>query len=118
MCLCMCEMQAWEAHKANKLLQLVDPTLGMNFPDNEAIRFIKVGLLCVQQTARLRPLMSAAVKMLTNETDIEDVEISQPGLVTDLMEIKMRQQHSSQISSVFSKNFTTTSSQGPCTSYF
>ncbi|XP_015902508.3 putative serine/threonine-protein kinase isoform X2 [Ziziphus jujuba] len=110
--------KAWEAHKANKLLQLVDPTLAMNFPDNEAIRFIKVGLLCVQQTARLRPLMSEAVKMLTNEIDIEDVEISQPGVVTDLMKIKMGQQHSSQTSSVFSNNFTTISYLDPYTSDF
>lgn len=105
-------MQAWDAHNINKHLQLVDPTLEMNFPDNEAIQFIKVGLLCVQETARLRPLMSMVVKMLANEIDIQDIEILQPGLV-GLKEIKMR--HSSQ--SVFSRGFTTVSSQSPSTSY-
>ncbi|KAF3442838.1 hypothetical protein FNV43_RR16756 [Rhamnella rubrinervis] len=108
--------KAWEAHSTNKHLQLVDPILEMNFPDNEAIQFIKVGLLCVQETARLRPLMSMAIKMLANEIDIQDIEISQPGLVSDLMEIKMRGNHSSQ--GVFSRGFTTVSSQGPTTSYF
>lgn len=109
-------MQAWEAHNTSKHLQLVDPMLEMNFPDNEAIQFIKVGLLCVQETARLRPLMSMAVMMLANEIDIQDIEISQPGLVSDLMEIKMREDHSSQ--NVFSRGFTTGSSQSPTTSYF
>ncbi|KAF3439363.1 hypothetical protein FNV43_RR17640 [Rhamnella rubrinervis] len=108
--------KAWEAHNTNKHLQLVDPILEMNFPDNEAIQFIKVGFLCVQETARLRPLMSMAVKMLANEIDIQDIEISQPGHVSDLMEIKMRGHHSSQ--GVFSRGFTTVSFQSPTTSYF
>ncbi|KAL4296265.1 hypothetical protein GQ457_12G010290 [Hibiscus cannabinus] len=83
--------KAWELYRANSILQLVDPIVGMNYPKEEAIRFIKVGLLCVQERARLRPEMSTALKMLTNDVDIEGVQISQPGLVADLMNIKLGQ---------------------------
>ncbi|KAA3455135.1 LRR receptor-like serine/threonine-protein kinase isoform 1 [Gossypium australe] len=83
--------KAWEIYRANRLLQLVDPVLGMNYPEEDAVRYIKVGLLCVQETARFRPEMSTALKMLTNEIDIEGVQISQPGLVADLMNIKLGQ---------------------------
>ncbi|XWS66893.1 hypothetical protein CRYUN_Cryun05aG0240100 [Craigia yunnanensis] len=83
--------KAWEIYRTNSILQLVDPTVGMNYPEEEAVRFIKVGLLCVQETTRLRPEMSTALKMLTNDIDIEGVQISQPGLVADLMNIKLGQ---------------------------
>ncbi|KAK8685479.1 hypothetical protein V6N13_041480 [Hibiscus sabdariffa] len=93
--------KAWELYRANSILQLVDPIVGMNYPKEEAIRFIKVGLLCVQERARLRPEMSTALKMLTNDVDIEGVQISQPGLVADLMNIKLGQKTTSH--SLYSK---------------
>jgi hypothetical protein len=99
-------LQAWEVYKGNSLLQIVDPALHMDFPEEEALRFLMVGLLCVQETVKLRPSMSTTVKMLTNENDIRDVQISQPGLLSDLMDIRLRQKHSYQrtqtkISSIF-----------------
>ncbi|KAB2013552.1 hypothetical protein ES319_D09G164200v1 [Gossypium barbadense] len=93
--------KAWELYRANRLLQLVDSVLGMNYPEADAVRYIKVGLLCVQETARFRPEMSTALKMLTNEIDIEGVQISQPGLVADLMNIKLGQKTTFQ--SLYSK---------------
>ena len=110
--------QAWESYKANELPQLVDSVLETNFSEDEAVRFIKVALLCVQENARLRPRMSSVIKMLKNEVDIGETEILQPSLITDLMAIKMEQDNSSQNHSVFSKGSTTTSSQSPFTSYF
>ncbi|KAA8518757.1 hypothetical protein F0562_016469 [Nyssa sinensis] len=103
--------KAWEMYNAHNLLQLVDPVLNGDFPKEEAIQFLKVGLLCVQETTSLRPRMSAAVKMLTNETNIEDVKISQPGLVADLMDVKIGQGHSSY--SIFSKASTSTGCRSP-----
>ncbi|KAI3474653.1 hypothetical protein Pfo_029838 [Paulownia fortunei] len=91
--------KAWELYNAKNLLELVDSALKGEFSQEEAIRFLKVGLLCVQETTKLRPAMSAAIKMLDNEIDTEDVAISQPGLVADLMEVKIRQKHSSNFSS-------------------
>lgn len=82
--------QAWEMYRANSLAVLVDPVLNGNFPAEEAVRFLKVGLLCVQEMPKKRPQMSEVLKMLTDETDTSNVEISQPGLMPDLMDVKIR----------------------------
>ncbi|GAA0143867.1 transmembrane signal receptor [Lithospermum erythrorhizon] len=87
--------KAWEMYKANNLVKLVDPVLNGKFPDEEAIIYLKVGLLCVQETAKLRPKMSKAIQMLMNEIDIEDIKVSNPGIVSDLMDVKIGHQHSS-----------------------
>lgn len=78
---------------------LVDSELKRDFSEEEALRFLKVGLLCVQEVTRRRPAMSAALKMMSNEMDIENVEVSQPGLVADLMEVKIRRKQSSNFTS-------------------
>ncbi|KAH9735210.1 hypothetical protein KPL71_017666 [Citrus sinensis] len=87
--------KAWEVYEDRNLGRLVDPTLEMNYPEEEAVRFLKVGLLCVQENVRLRPSMSTATKMLNNEIDIQDAEISQPGLLSNFMDIKLGQQNMS-----------------------
>ncbi|KAM5587858.1 hypothetical protein ABKV19_006349 [Rosa sericea] len=55
------------------LLELVDPRLGSNFSKKEAIRTIKVALLCANPTAALRPIMSAVVSMLEGRTPVDEV---------------------------------------------
>ncbi|KAE8729344.1 LRR receptor-like serine/threonine-protein kinase isoform 2 [Hibiscus syriacus] len=100
--------KAWELYRANRILHLVDPILGMNYPKEDVVRFIKVGLLCVQETARFRPEMSTALKMLTNDVDMEGVQISQPGLVADLMNIKLGQKTT--FRSLYSSNLESTPS--------
>ncbi|XVE76193.1 hypothetical protein DITRI_Ditri12bG0153600 [Diplodiscus trichospermus] len=107
--------KAWEIYKGSSILQLVDPTVGMNYPEEEALRFIKVGLLCVQEKVRLRPEMSTALKMLTNDIDTEGVQISQPGLVADLMHIKLGQKTT--FPSLSSKLSTMGSTSSPLSSY-
>ncbi|CAN0926894.1 Cold-responsive protein kinase 1 [Linum grandiflorum] len=99
--------KAWSAYKENNLVQIVDSALNMNFPEEEAVRFMKVGLLCVQETAKRRPKMSAVVKMLNNETEMESCEISEPGHVADLMGIRLHKRYTSETSS--SKSSTRTS---------
>lgn len=82
--------KAWKMYNENKLIELVDPMLKGNFSEPEAVRFIKVGLLCVQEIRRLRPHMSMAIKMLSNEINIDDqMEITQPGLLTDITNVKI-----------------------------
>lgn len=95
----ICDLQAWEAYNANELVQLVDSALENNFPQEEAVRFLTVGLLCVQETAKVRPRMSEAYKMLTNEINVNDFEISQPGLVSDFMNIRTGQKQTTEGSS-------------------
>lgn len=111
----VCEyLQAWQAYKDNKLIKVVDNTLNLNFPEEEALRFLMIGLLCVQETAKLRPRMSTVAKMLTNETDIRDVQISQPGQLPDLKNIRLHQKQTSESSS--SRGSTVMSL--PSTTYF
>lgn len=77
-------------YKADQLLQVVDPLLEGEFPAEEAGRFLKTGLLCVQETTTLRPKMSTAMKMLNNEAAIDEhIKISRPGIVADLRDVKI-----------------------------
>ncbi|KAK9291117.1 hypothetical protein L1049_009304 [Liquidambar formosana] len=109
--------EAWEMYKSNNnLLQLVDPALKGDFPEEEAVGFLKIGLLCVQEITRLRPRMSRAVKMLTNEIDTKDLDVSQPGLVADVMNIKVGERQSSK--SLFSKGSTSVSTRSPQSTTF
>ncbi|CAA2990397.1 serine threonine- kinase [Olea europaea subsp. europaea] len=86
--------KVWESYKDNNLLELIDPALNEEFPKEEAVWFLKVGLLCVQENASLRPGMSVTFNMLKHEINTENVIISQPGLVCDLMEVKICQNQS------------------------
>ena len=104
--------QAWEMYNDNKLLQLVDPAL-KDFPEEKAIQILKVGLLCVQKITGLRPLMSVAVRMLANEMDVDDVDITQPGLIPDLTAVKIG--HRQAFPSTSSKASTSPSTQSSTT---
>lgn len=66
--------------------------LDSSVPVEEAIKFLKVGLLCVQQNAKLRPRMSEVVEKLTVNVDMKDVSISKPGFVADLRNIRIKQE--------------------------
>ncbi|KAL2554720.1 Protein kinase superfamily protein [Forsythia ovata] len=88
--------KVWESFNANSLLELIDPVLNDDFPKEEALLFLKIGLLCVQEITSLRPGMSRVFEMLTHEINTDDdVMISRPGLLGDLMELKICQKRSS-----------------------
>ncbi|KAF6139549.1 hypothetical protein GIB67_015506 [Kingdonia uniflora] len=81
--------RTWDLHERGELVVLVDTSLD-NFDAEEACRFLKIGLLCTQDTPKLRPSMSSIVKMLTGETSINDRKITKPGLISDFMDLKVR----------------------------
>lgn len=87
-------------YNCERLAELVDPMLLKGDNDEtliiEAVPYLKVGLLCVQETTKLRPRMSGVIKMLTNETSVEEMKISQPGFVADLMDVKIDKKKSTQ----------------------
>ncbi|KAB1221472.1 hypothetical protein CJ030_MR2G028847 [Morella rubra] len=58
--------------RKNNLMELVDPTLGSEFIKDEAIRMIKVALLCTNPSPALRPTMSAVVSMLEGQTLVNE----------------------------------------------
>ncbi|CAM0953714.1 unnamed protein product [Alopecurus aequalis] len=61
---------AWRLWEDGKAIELVDSSVVASCPHNEVIRCIHVGLLCVQDRASDRPLMSSVMFMLENETTL------------------------------------------------
>ncbi|KAK4377698.1 hypothetical protein RND71_003994 [Anisodus tanguticus] len=82
--------KAWEMYNNGKLLELVNG----EFCGDETVRFLKIGLLCVQEIASLRPKMSTVIKMLSSNME-EGINITQPGILADLKDVKIGQKQSS-----------------------
>ena len=62
-------------------MDLVDPKL-TTFDEKEAVRVIRVALLCIQASPALRPNMSRVVAMLAGDMEVSTVA-SKPGYLTD-----------------------------------
>jgi hypothetical protein len=61
--------QTWRLYNEERALEVMDPTLEGSYSSEEALRVIKIGLLCTQGAAALRPSMSRVVSMLTSERE-------------------------------------------------
>ncbi|XP_024157381.2 G-type lectin S-receptor-like serine/threonine-protein kinase CES101 [Rosa chinensis] len=60
---------AWELWKEGAGLQLMDPTLAdSSTNEDQLLRCVQVGLLCVEDSAAKRPTMSDVLSALTNES--------------------------------------------------
>lgn len=59
-------------------MELMDPSLEGSYPINEAMKCIKIGLLCVQENTEVRPTMSLVVHMLRSVDETVFPEPSQP----------------------------------------
>jgi hypothetical protein len=70
--------QTWELYEANKLKELIDPTIA-DYPEEEVIRYIKVALFCIQAAANRRPSMPQVVTMLSKPIRINERELTAPG---------------------------------------
>ncbi|KAK8524691.1 hypothetical protein V6N12_029549 [Hibiscus sabdariffa] len=73
--------KAWDLHENNQSLELVDPTLA-EFDENEALRVVRVALLCTQGSPSMRPPMSRVVAMLAGDIDVSSV-ITRPSYLID-----------------------------------
>lgn len=71
--------KAWWLWNEGKSMELVDPSISSDISVDEALRCIKVGLLCVQEKPEARPTMSSVVLMLSNQTDASFYEPQKPG---------------------------------------
>ncbi|KAL7249468.1 hypothetical protein ACSBR1_011628 [Camellia fascicularis] len=58
---------AWDLWKSGMGQNLKDPILGDTPSTHMLLRYINIGLLCVQESAADRPTMSSVVSMLSNE---------------------------------------------------
>ncbi|PIA30497.1 hypothetical protein AQUCO_05500050v1 [Aquilegia coerulea] len=85
--------RTWVLHERNELVMLVDTSLDGHFDAEEACRFLKIGLLCTQDSPKIRPSMSNVMKMLTGEVSVDDKIITKPGLISDFMELKVKDEH-------------------------
>ncbi|KAJ1379175.1 S-locus, receptor kinase [Sesbania bispinosa] len=59
---------AWTQWKEGSALELIDSSIGDSYSASEVLRCIHVGLLCVQERAEDRPIMSSVILMLNSET--------------------------------------------------
>ncbi|KAL5977353.1 hypothetical protein ACLOJK_021699 [Asimina triloba] len=83
--------KVWDLYNCHELETVVDSSLNGNYNDVEAAcRFLKIGLLCTQEFPKLRPVMSAALKMLTGEMEVDDRKITRPGFISDLKDLKVK----------------------------
>ncbi|KAL1207836.1 Cysteine-rich receptor-like protein kinase 1 [Cardamine amara subsp. amara] len=57
----------WENFKANTLYRSIDPRLKEKFTEEEALKVLEIGLLCVQSSVELRPSMTEIVFVLKNK---------------------------------------------------
>ena len=60
-------LQVWQLWNEGKGLELIDPLLTESCDLDEFLRYMHIGLLCVQEDAYDRPTMSSVVVMLKSE---------------------------------------------------
>ncbi|KAK4420663.1 Cold-responsive protein kinase [Sesamum alatum] len=82
--------RTWKLFERKELVALVDTSLNGDFDAEQACRFLKIGLLCTQDSPKLRPSMSNVVRMLTGHKTFDDRTITKPGLINDFMDLKIR----------------------------
>ncbi|KAK9688820.1 hypothetical protein RND81_09G013000 [Saponaria officinalis] len=83
--------RAWIMLEKEALVELVDEAFRENLDIKEAESFLKIALLCAQQMPNLRPTMSTVVKMLQGEQDVSDTSITPPGILSELTDVKPKE---------------------------
>ncbi|KAF1899386.1 hypothetical protein Lal_00019514 [Lupinus albus] len=83
---------AWELYEQGELVGLVDISLNGFFDAEEACRILKIALLCTQDNPKLRPSMPCVVKMVIGEIDVGESKITKPSLISDIMNLKVKEQ--------------------------
>ncbi|RWR88286.1 cysteine-rich receptor-like protein kinase 10 isoform X2 [Cinnamomum micranthum f. kanehirae] len=59
---------AWQLWCDGKVIELIDPILIDSCPMDQVLRFVHIGLLCIQEDATNRPTMASVVLMLGSTT--------------------------------------------------
>ena len=77
-------------------MDLVDPKLGSNFSKEEAVRMVKVALLCTNPSPTLRPTMSAVESILGGQTSVHEL-IMDPSIYADDTRFKVLRDYFYQI---------------------
>ncbi|XP_058100932.1 probable LRR receptor-like serine/threonine-protein kinase At1g53440 isoform X1 [Magnolia sinica] len=61
---------AYVLQEQGNLLELVDPRLGSDYSEEEALRTLNLAILCTNPSPSLRPAMSAAISMLEGKIEV------------------------------------------------
>ncbi|KAL5209310.1 hypothetical protein ABZP36_004933 [Zizania latifolia] len=61
---------AWRLWKEDRSLEFVDQSIAGTLNVNQVVRCVQIGLLCVQEQPRHRPVMSAVTMMLGSESTL------------------------------------------------
>ncbi|XAR58209.1 Non-specific serine/threonine protein kinase [Bertholletia excelsa] len=78
---CSLIQTVWKLYNSNRLVDSVDPRLKEDFPAEEALQVLQVGLLCIQASAALRPSMDEVVQLL-GQRDCEIPVPNQPAFLS------------------------------------
>ncbi|TQE00746.1 hypothetical protein C1H46_013685 [Malus baccata] len=78
---------AFVLQQTGNLMELVDPKLGSDFNKEQAMRMIKVAILCANPAPALRPTMSAVVSMLEGRAIVHELNIN-PSIYGDEMRLE------------------------------
>nr|GMC74744.1 probable LRR receptor-like serine/threonine-protein kinase At1g53430 isoform X1 [Ipomoea batatas] len=73
---------AYVQEEQGNLLDLVDQSLGSNYPKEEALMMLKLALLCANPSPTLRPSMVSVVKMLNGQIPVQAPAVG-PGKSSD-----------------------------------
>ncbi|RWR88283.1 putative receptor-like protein kinase [Cinnamomum micranthum f. kanehirae] len=101
---------AWRLCCDGKVMELIDPILIDSCPMDEVLRFVHIGLLCIQEDATDRPTMASVVVML-GSTFVTLPHPTEPPLYVGKREAASEQ--SSSNPKTFSNNEVTISEVGP-----
>lgn len=110
--------RAWNKYESRELVELIDTSISGEYDEEEAQKFLKIGLLCTQDIPKFRPSMSQVVKMLMGEEAVNDENISRPGLLSEFTELRGQKDKSGLISEGTGKGGnSSSSSENVTTSY-
>ncbi|XP_034678460.1 probable LRR receptor-like serine/threonine-protein kinase At1g53440 [Vitis riparia] len=75
---------AYVLHEQGNLLELVDPSLGSNYSEEEVMGMLNLALLCTNQSPTLRPSMSSVVSMLDGKIAVRAPTIKHCSMNPDM----------------------------------
>ncbi|KAJ8451554.1 LOW QUALITY PROTEIN: hypothetical protein Cgig2_018188 [Carnegiea gigantea] len=75
---------AYVLQEQGNILELVDPSLGSNYSDEEALRLLNLALLCANPSPTLRPTMSSVVSMIDGKHPVQAPIIKRKGMNENL----------------------------------
>ncbi|KAK3006531.1 hypothetical protein RJ639_015904, partial [Escallonia herrerae] len=90
---CFILFQAFVLQRKGSLMELMDPSLGSNFDQKEALRVVKIALLCTNPSPALRPTMSAVVGMLQGHISVQEANMDPSIYGDDLMFQSLRDKY-------------------------